>query len=86
MAQKVNGVHDHELHPELHEAHRVLVAGIDAFQKTIDQVEGQFVRPLLNANDGVGSTDAAIAKQSRDIQQQISAFRRMYATKGAIRK
>lgn len=68
---KVPGVLDSQLHPELHEAHRVLTVGKDAFQKVIDQCEGQYVRPLLNAHDGDSST-------CEDIKAQIAAFRGLY--------
>lgn len=71
MASKVPGVHDHELRPELHEAHRVLSAGLDAFQKAIDQVEGQFLRPLANAHDG--ESPACL-----QVKAQLAAFRRLY--------
>ena len=53
------------------EAHRVLQAGIDAWQKVIDQCEGQFLRPLLNAHDGESPA-------CQDIQAQIAAFRTLY--------
>lgn len=68
---KVPGILDSRLHPSLHEAHRVLVVGQDAFAKVLDHVEGQFVRPLLNAHDG---DSAACA----EIQEQIAAFRGLY--------
>ena len=68
---KVPGVLDSQLRAELHEAHRVLSAGIDAWQKVLDNVEGQFVRPLLNAHDG--KSDNCV-----EVKRQVDAFRSLY--------
>lgn len=68
---KVPGILDSQLRPELHEAHRVLAAGMDAWQKVLDNIEGQFIRPLLNAHDG----DSESCQQ---VQAQIAAFRTLY--------
>jgi len=68
---KVPGILDSKLHATLHEAHRVLQVGIDAWLKVIDQCEGQYLRPLLNAHDG--DSPACV-----DIQAQIAAFRALY--------
>lgn len=68
---KVPWILDSRLHATLHEGHRTLVIGQDAFAKVIDQVEGQYVRPLLNAHDGD-------SEACQDIKDQIAAFRALY--------
>jgi hypothetical protein len=68
---KVPGVLDSQLHVTLHEAHRVLMVGTDAWDKVLDNVERQFVRPLLNAHDGDSEACA-------EVKRQIEAFRSLY--------
>jgi hypothetical protein len=68
---KVPGIPDSQLHSTLHEAHRVLTAAADAWAKALENIEGQFIRPLLNSHDG----DNEACTQ---VKTQIAAFRGLY--------
>lgn len=75
IMSKLDGFTDEELHPNVHEALKVLVKAEDAYTKALENIEGQYLRSL----------DEAFAKQVNAVRRQMRRFSRSPWTSDGVK-